>query len=275
MFLSAVVALGVSKGVYAEELTVVVNSGASVIITPSVEGIYASTEDEGNTAASFTVTTDNYTGYDLSFTMGNIDEYATKLVNTVNKNGNITTYALKSIEAAIDGADFSSNSIYNNMWGIKPNKFGSLDNTKYLPLSNKMLIDNVKTSGTNEYTVDVALRADYEYPAGKYVNTLVLAVVANPTAYEVPVNFAEGSGVSSVSFTRAGETEPVATISASGEKAMLYYGSNYGIQIVLDDGRVIDKINVTSGELDEFTNSYKIEIVDETPEITIVTKDSE
>jgi len=45
MFLSAVVALGVSKGVYAEELTVVVNSGASVIITPSVEGIYASTED--------------------------------------------------------------------------------------------------------------------------------------------------------------------------------------------------------------------------------------
>lgn len=269
MFLSAAVALGASNGVYAEELTVVVNNGANVVITPSVEGVYASTEDEGSTAASFSVSTDNYTGYNLSFTTGNTDEYATKLINVVNKNGNITTYALDSINTVVDGATFSSNDIYNNMWGIKPNKYDSLENANYLPVLPRMLIDNVKTSGTNNYTVDVAIRANYEYPAGKYTNTLVLAVVANPTAYEVPVNFAENTGVSSVSFKKVGEAGPAATVSATDEKAMLYYGANYEMVVTFEEGYELGAINATSGEYNEVTNTYKIEITDENPVLTV------
>lgn len=273
-FFLTLVAVGMNEGAYAEELTVTVNNGASVAITPSVEGVFASTEDAGNTSASFSVSTDNYTGYDLSFTTGNEGELATKLVNVVTKGGNTTTYALGSIGAAIDGATFNSGA-YNNMWGIKPNKYNSVENTKYLPVLSTMLIDNVKTSGTNDYTIAVGIRADYEYPAGKYTNTLILTAVANPTAYEVPVEFAEETGVESVTFTLAGEAEPAVTIAATGEKAMLVYGEEYEINVTLEEGFELDEITATSGEFDVATNTYKIEITDVAPALTVSGKESE
>lgn len=273
LFLAFIMA-GMGKSVYAEELTVTVNNGANVAITPSVEGVFASTEDAGNASASFRVTTDNYTGYNLSFTTGNVAEYADKLINVVTKSGNTTTYALSSIGAAIDGTAFNTSN-YNNMWGIKPSKYNSEVNTMYLPVVSGMILDNVKQSGTNDYTIAVGVRANYEYPAGKYTNTLVLTAVANPTAYEVPVDFVEATGVSGVTFTPVGETEATATIVATGEKAMLTYGVSYEVEVAFEDGYELDAIEATSGELDVVEGTYKIEIADEAPALTVSGKESE
>ena len=273
LFLAFVIA-GMGKSVYAEELTVTVNNGASVAITPSVEGVFASTEDEGNVSASFSVATDNYTGYNLSFTTGNEGEYATKLVNVVTKQGETTIYALNSIGAAVDLAAFSSDS-YNNTWGIKPSKYNSAVNTLYLPVVSGMILDNVKQSGTNDYTIAVAVRANYENPAGKYTNTLILTATANPVAYEVPVEFTEEAGVSKVVFTPVGGTEAAATVMTSGGKALLTYGMVYEIETVFEEGYELDGISATSGALNATAGTYKIEIVDEAPVLMVAGKVSE
>ena len=267
--LLALVAVG-AKNAYAEELTVTVKNGAEVAITPSVEGVFASTEDEGNTSASFSVSTDNYTGYDLSFTTGNTGEYATKLINTVTRNGETKTYVLNSIGVAMDAEAFNSNN-YNNMWGVKPSKFNGVENLNYLPISGRMVMDNVKTSGTNEYTIAVGIRANYECPAGKYTNTLVLTAVANPTAYEVPVEFTAGTGITGVTFTKIGDeaADTAVTVSEANGKALLVYGASYEITPVFEEGYELDMIEVTGGELDGATNVYRIEITDEMPAVKV------
>ena len=270
-FLMLVMA-GMGGKVYAEELTVTVNNGASVAITPSVEGTFASTEDSGNTSASFSVATDNYTGYNLSFTTGNEGEYATKLINVVTKQGNTTTYALNSIGVAVDGAAFKTGN-YNNMWGIKPSKYNSAVNTLYLPVVSGMVLDNVKQSGTNNYTIAVAVRANYENPAGKYTNTLILTATANPVAYEVPVEFTEETGVSEVVFMPVGETEATATVSATGAKALLTYGVEYEVEVTFEDGYELDEVTATSGVLNLADGTYKIEITDEAPVLTVTGKE--
>ena len=266
------ISAGIGGSAYAEELTVTVNSGASVALTPSVEGAFASTEDEGNTSASFSVTTDNYTGYNLHLATGNEGEYADKLTNTVMKDEEATVYAIGSIGAAVDRATFNTNA-YNNTWGIKPSKYNSVENVKFLPVISGMLIDDVKQSGTFDYTIVVGIRANYENPAGTYTNTLVLTAVANPTVYEVPVTF--GEGVEGVVFTLVGETEAAAAISASGETALLTYGAEYEMTVVFEDGYEADAIEATSGALDAEVGTYRIEISDETPAITVNAKISE
>lgn len=262
---------GIGGKAYAEELTVTVDSGAEIAITPSVEGVFATTEDEGNTSASFSVTTDNYTGYNLSFMAGNEGEYADKLINVVEKQDIVTIYALSSIGVAIDAATFGTES-YNNMWGIKPNKYNSVANTLYLPVVPGMVLDNVKQSGTNEYTIAVAVRANYENPAGKYTNTLILTAIANPTTYEVPVEFAEGAGVSEVIFTPVDETTPVAIVAEPGKKALLTYGVDYNIDVIFAAGYELDGISATSGMLDTARGTYRAEITDAAPVLTITGK---
>lgn len=264
-FLIAMLA-GISGSAYAEELTVTVNSGASVALTPSMEGAFASTEDEGNTSASFSVTTDNYTGYSLRLATGNEGEYADKLTNTVTKDEETTVYAIGSIGAAVDRATFNTNA-YDNTWGIKPSKYNSVGNVKFLPVISGMLIDDVKQSGTFDYTLAVGIRANYENPAGIYTNTLVLTAVANPTVYEVPVTF--GEGVEGVVFTLVGETEAAVTISAPGETALLTYGAEYEITAVFEDGYEMDTIEITSGTLDAEAGTYKIEVSDEAPAVSV------
>ena len=257
---------------YAEELTITVNSGASLAITPSVEGIFVSTEDEGNTSASFSVATDNYTGYNLTFSTGNEGDFATKLTNTVVKNGETSIYTINSIGMALDRNAFNSEK-YNNMWGIKPSKYNSEVNTSYLPILDNMTLDNVQSKGINDYTIAVGVRADYENPAGKYTNTLVLTAVANPTSYEVPVAIAGDTGVSSVAFTPVGsETGAGIVISGEDEKVELLYGVTYEMEVTFEEGYELDEIEVTSGELDAEAGTYKIEITDFKPSIMVAGK---
>lgn len=264
---------GVDGSVHAEELTVTVENGASVAITPSVEGAFVSTEYEGNTSARFTVTTDNYTGYNLSFTTGNAGEFADKLINSVTKAGNTTTYALNSIGFAIDENVFNT-SAYNNMWGIKPSKYNSIENAKYLPVVSGMILDNFKKSGTNEYTIAVGVRANYENPAGEYKNTLVLTAVANPMVYEVPVKFADKTGVKEVIFAPVDEPEAKIAVDANDKTVLLSYGINYEMTINFEDGYELDNITATSGDLDEKASTYRIEITNESPALTVTGKAS-
>ena len=270
-FFGVLAVFGAADGVHAEELTVTVKNGASVAITPSVDGTFASTEDEGNVPAQFSVTTDNYTGYKLSFTTGNDEEYATKLINTVTRNGETKTYALDSIDETVDGETFDSDK-YNNMWGIKPNKYNSVENLEFLPVLPKMLLDDVRTSGTNDYTIAVGIRANYEYPAGKYTNTLVLTAIANPATYDVPVEFEEEANISEVTFTRVGEAEPEMVVSEASEKAILTYGVDYEVRVMLADGYEIEAIETEGGTFNTETGIYRIEATDEAPVLKITTR---
>ena len=103
-----------------------IQSGSlSINLMPAAGGTFG---ESGN--ATLSVTTDNYTGYKLSLSMGD----GTSLLN---ENGDEIT----SISSAISNQTFSTSSTYNNKWGIKPNQYISssggtdtvVNNTDFLP----------------------------------------------------------------------------------------------------------------------------------------------
>ena len=98
----------------------VANSVASVDLTVnSSNGTFATSAS--NDEASFSVVTNNYTGYTLSISA---DDNIGELMNEEE--------SLSSIESAISASTFDS-STYNGLWGYKPSKLNSTSNTNYLP----------------------------------------------------------------------------------------------------------------------------------------------
>lgn len=234
------------------ELSITTDGGASVVLrVNSADGTFASSDAAGNNSARFSVSTTNYTGYTLSLSPSDSGEYADKLTQTIVKNGISTTYAIDSISGAVENGAFDAR--YNNMWGIMPSKYNSAANANYLPApTTSVILDQSTSQATNDYTLGLGVRADYSKPAGAYSNTFVLVATANPTTYLAPVSLSEG--VKSVKITENGAE--VANLTENGY-ALLTFGTDYVINVEIEDGYELKSLSATAGTLNGTT--YRIE----------------
>ena len=163
-------------------ISISIQSGSlSVNLMPAAGGTFGESDN-----ATLSVTTDNYTGYRLSLSMGD----GTSLLN--ENDDEIT-----SISSAISNQTFSTSSTYNNKWGIKPNQYISssggtetvVNNTDFLPAPSEQGLVIDKTSAANSiantYSFSFGARVDTTLPAGTYANTYVLTAVANSIVFNV------------------------------------------------------------------------------------------
>ncbi|WP_249311213.1 InlB B-repeat-containing protein [Congzhengia minquanensis] len=147
----------------------------------STEGTFASSSAANS--ASFSVVTNNFSGYTLSISGSDNDG---KLYDTTKQ------YFLEPLTSAVSEADFSSTSSLNGKWGYKPSKFNSAVNSNYLPAPTTTASTLDKTSvanaTANDYTISLGLRADYGTAANTYTNAFVITAVPNPIAYVITYN---------------------------------------------------------------------------------------
>ena len=186
------------------------NPVASVSMSvSSPTGTFATSSN--NEKAAFSISTNNYTGYTIT-----LKSISTN-TNLVNDNGN-STYNISSIPNSTSKDIFSSNGdsgqALNNRWGYIPNYYNATDNnventnTYYpSPTSSVAAILNTTTAAngsvthsaiTDDYTIGLGMRADFNSPSGTYTNeTLVVEYVANPISYSI--SFTDDSGDNTVS----------------------------------------------------------------------------
>ena len=146
------------------------------LLPNSASGVFAKSED-----VNVGVVLSGVGGYTLSMRASN-GAHASDPKTLVN-----ATYSDKvipTLSTAVSESDFSGSSNYNNMWGYKPSKLNSIDNTNYQPAPSASgdILD--KTSGTNDegnYTISFGARVNMDTAAGVYSNTFVIAAVANAT----------------------------------------------------------------------------------------------
>ena len=164
------------------------SSALSLNLMPSPGGTFG---QSGN--ATVTISTDNFTGYNLSI----VSSGGSSLVNSNNDE-------VESISSVVTQQDFSTSSTYNNKWGLKPSQYvtssGGVDttvnNSDFLPAPYGQGLVLAKTTvansldGNNDpiphiYTFSFGARVDTTLPAGTYTGTYVLTAVANLVTYSV------------------------------------------------------------------------------------------
>lgn len=145
-------------------------STASVTIQPSLTGVFETTSGSGDIA--FTVSTNNYTGYELS-------------VHSTNTTLDHNSSSFLPLVSAVTAAQFANggNTTLNNRWGYKPNYYNSETNTKYYgSTTSSVVLDRTSAANTTakQYTISLGARADASIPMGTYVNdSFTLEAVAN------------------------------------------------------------------------------------------------
>ena len=186
-------AVGVAKE---STLTYTSNNGISSVALKinSSTGTFATSTDDQK--ASFSISTNNYTGYTV--------KVATNTSDTSLRNG---VYNIASIDDAVTAADFSGiyNTDLNNRWGYIPNYYNSVANTDnyYYPApangdATTLMVTDAPNSGdgvsnADRYTIGLGIRADYTNPSGTYTNnTFVIQYVANEITYAI--NFIDNTG---------------------------------------------------------------------------------
>lgn len=138
----------------------------------STTGTFASSSTE------ISISTDNYTGYTFGIAAKTDDSDYSKLKSADGE--------FNSISSATTEASFSAEgaTALNGLWGYKPSKINSASNTNYLPAPNFAGDEINRTSGPNAevdtYTISLGARADVDTISGRYKNSFVLRVVANP-----------------------------------------------------------------------------------------------
>ena len=213
------------------------NALAEVSIMPTGAGSFATTS--GNGDIRFSVTTDNYTGYNLAIrgTKTTIDD------NTNNFN---------ALESAVTAEQFAAtaNTQLNNRWGYKPNLYDSAANSNYygLTTSNATLdTTSAPNSTAKSYTLSLGARADIQMPSGTYVNqNVVLECTANvvPTS-SLTVNY--GDHVTGV--TIAGTSIP------DGEVVTLTQGATYAISMTTEQGFTVADWDFSTGTVSSATST--------------------
>ncbi|MBQ6375803.1 hypothetical protein IJJ37_02660, partial [Candidatus Saccharibacteria bacterium] len=164
----------------------------------STDGTFASSSSSDQ--ASFSLSTNNYTGYILTLTGSS---------STTTLKDNVSNNTLDSISSNITLTDFSADNATgkanNNKWGIMPssyksnNSITSNNTTTFFPSpssTNTITMDETSTanaSSAKSYTIGLGVRADYTKTAGTYNNTnagntITIAYVANPTNYAITYN---------------------------------------------------------------------------------------
>ena len=184
-----------------------INPAASVNLTVnSPDGTFAtSTDGTNNTVdqrASFSIATNNYTGYTVS-------------ISSTNASGELDhgTDAIDTIPSTVTATEFANNSKtntdLNNTWGYIPNYYNSIANTtNYYPSSTTAATLNSTstpnstdgTSNPDTYTIGLGIRADYATNSGTYKNsTIVVSYIANPVGYTINYDPNDGNDGADVS----------------------------------------------------------------------------
>ena len=180
------------------------NDTIALNLTPlSSAGTFSS-----STSANFTVSTNNVTGYTLSIKSSVSDPTdatevanASRLVNTED-----STKYISSISGSVSESVFSnaSNTQYNNMWGYKPSKLNSSDNTNYLaaPDYNTATILNTTscangtspcTDASDSYSITLGARVDSTLPTGTYEHAFTIIAIGNPINYSITYHANDGA----------------------------------------------------------------------------------
>ncbi|MDO5452079.1 MAG: hypothetical protein Q4F56_03255, partial [Candidatus Saccharibacteria bacterium] len=141
----------------------------SISVAPaSADGTFVESDD-----LDFSVTTDNYSGYNLTIKAAS----ATNLVSGTDVLATLPSGSSLTAEAFEGGAN------YINKWGYKPSKLNSVANSTYRPSPSTTtgdVIENRNTAGTNiQYTISIGAKVDLTQPIGEYSNTFVITAVAN------------------------------------------------------------------------------------------------
>ncbi|MBQ8156542.1 hypothetical protein IJ101_02025 [Candidatus Saccharibacteria bacterium] len=153
------------------------------------EGIFVSSAPEDE--ATFSITTDNYTGYTLGVSADNDDG---TLVNESNDS-------LASIDSSLAADSFNS-SENNGKWGFRPSRYQDeatnaiIDNTGdgavYLPspttAATTLDVTDSANNEANTYTIGLGARADYTKASGEYTKTFILVATGNPVGYSISFN---------------------------------------------------------------------------------------
>jgi len=182
------------------------NNSASVDITANnTSGTFATSDTTG--IASFTASTNNYSGYTLSIVAN--DDTGT-LATTVEPGD--TPETISSIASITTTTDFksSSSTSLNGKWGIKPSRYVTTeggvttnidntgDNAVYLPsptttptiLSKTTTANSIDNniSNADTYTLGLGIRVDGDTKAGTYTKNVTLTTLANPSPYTINYN---------------------------------------------------------------------------------------
>ncbi|MBQ6487371.1 hypothetical protein IJI89_03015 [Candidatus Saccharibacteria bacterium] len=145
-------------------------STASITIDPSLTGVFETTSGNGDIA--FTVSTNNYTGYELS-------------VRSINTTLDYNSNSFLPLVSGVTATQFANggNTTLNNRWGYKPNYYNSETNDKYYgSTTTSTVLDRTSVANTTakQYTISLGARADASLPMGSYVNdSFTLEAVAN------------------------------------------------------------------------------------------------
>ena len=204
---------------------------ASVNLTvDSTLGTFATSTSEEK--ASFSISTNNYTGYTLTLRSASAD---TSLTNGTGVNA----HTLSAISLPTTGSTFASNNsagqMLNNKWGYIPNYYNAtgtsptINTTNYYPLTTNNTVTLRTTSVANSsngidnadnYTIGLGIRADYTNPSGDYVsNTIILEYVANPMSYVI--NYDNNVGNTGDNVTNMPNSQIGANIATSQEYVIL------------------------------------------------------
>ena len=161
-----------------------------------------------NQKATFSISTNNYTGYTLTMkSSGNTTTLSDNNSNT------ITTISSSTTATNFASSDATGQAL-NNKWGYIPNYYNATgsnpatNTTNYYPAPTSTNIATLRTtssansadgtSNADDYTIGLGVRADYTSPSGTYTNdTFILEYVVNPTPYTI--NFSDNTGDASVS----------------------------------------------------------------------------
>lgn len=182
-----------------------------VILQPSdPNGNFSSSESGKET--TFSVLTDNYTGYTLSVTSDDDDG------KMVYWNGEIDSIESKLTAEEFDTAD------NNNRWGFKPSKYQEedtiIDNTGddavFLasPTTRPTILDVTATSNNeaNQYTIGVGVRTNSDTPPGIFTKNIILAVLGNPITYSISFDGNADDTVTNIPETQTSSTEGTSVI---------------------------------------------------------------
>ena len=163
-------------------ISVSLQSGTLALqLAPTPEGVFGE-----SSSATISVTTDNYTGYNLSL----VSSSGTSLVNA-------NDVEVESISSNVTAQAFATNSAYNNKWGFKPSQYVSssggvdtvVNNTDFVPApsGDGLMIDKTSAANSvaNTYSLSFGARADTTLPAGSYSGTYVLVAIANSIVFNV------------------------------------------------------------------------------------------
>ena len=198
--------LCLSNSVSAVSLTISMSdsSAVSLDVLGTQEGSFSK-----SASRSFSVSTDNITGYTLSIRSntasgndgsgvllynGNDDTY---VINSIGSENNFPTNGIsENIYRNGDG----NNNTYTNTWGYKPSMINSSNNSNFLPApdatGDTLNITNCANGTENTtcinasdtYSITLGAKVDSTVRIGSYSNTFVILAVANAIPYSIIYN---------------------------------------------------------------------------------------